>query len=238
MIIKSKPVEVIHLSMCRVFVSTNGHPLDKTVRDANLFCWFRHLERVSFFVPAESWDMFKRIAIILGSITLAGLVVGAIFFYVTGGSNPDTVNKLMIQTAYLAKSKESYARCYNSINHGTSLIGDVRLEIKGENFNNDSITSDRLDEIEKSFMDTAKRACQKTVDDYQNTYDSAVKYQNEIDSSNSGLWNFLFGSASDQPSAQDLSLVEPAYVRMSVAFNDYIFTEQEVKDYFEKDLGL
>jgi len=52
--IKSKPVKVVHLSMCRVFVSTNGHPLDKTVRDANLFCWFRHLERVSFFIPQKA----------------------------------------------------------------------------------------------------------------------------------------------------------------------------------------
>ncbi len=219
-------------------MSINGHPLDKTVRDANLFCWFRHLERVSFFVPAESWDMFKRIAIILGSITLAGLVVGAIFFYVSGGPNPDTANKLMIQTAYLAKSKESYARCYNSINHGTSLIGDVRLEIKGENFNNDSINSDRLDEVETSFMDTVKLECQKSVDEYHAAYNSAVKYQNEMESSGNGLWNILFGAASGRLSVEDLSTLEPSYARMTIAFNDYIFTEQQVKEYFEEQLGI
>jgi hypothetical protein len=224
--------------MYRVFVSINGHPLDKTVRDANLFCWFRHLERVSFFVPAESWDMFKRIAIILGSIILAGLVVGAVFLYVTGGSNPDTANKFMIQTAYLAKSKESYAQCYNSINHGTSLIGDVRLEIKGENFNDDSITSDLLDEIETSFMETVKLECQKTVDDYQYAYDSAVGYKSELEDSGNGLWSFFFGSAADESSTRDLSLLEPTRVRMMVAFNDYVFTEQQVKAYFVEKLGL
>ena len=213
-------------------------PTRQNSRDANLFCWFRHLERVSFFVPAESWDMFKRIAIILGSIILVGLVVGAIFFYLTGGSNPDTANKLLIQTAYLAKSKESYARCYNSINHGTSLIGDVRLGIKGENFNDDSITSDRLNEIEALFMETVRLECEKTIDDYQSTYDNAVKYQGEIDSSNNGLWNFLFGSASGQTSARELNLVEPAYARMSIPFNNYVFTEQEVKDYFDEQLKL
>ena|SRR3990167_11406214 len=127
MIIKSKPAEVIHLRMCRVFVSTNGHPLDKTVRDANLFCWFRHLERVSFFVSAESWDMFKRIAVILGSTIVLALIIGAISSDINGGSNPDAASDLIKQTAYLTKSKESYARCYNSINYGTSLIGDVRL---------------------------------------------------------------------------------------------------------------
>ncbi|MBH2007607.1 hypothetical protein I8H83_03320 [Candidatus Saccharibacteria bacterium] len=182
--------------------------------------------------------MFKRIAIILGSIILAGLVVGAISFYVTGESNPETANKLMIQTAYLAKSKESYARCYNSINYGTSLIGDIRLEIKGENFNNDSITSDRLDEIEASFMDTVKLKCQKTVDEYQSAYDDAVKYHSEIESSNNGLWNILFGSADSPPSTQDLGSFEPAYVRMSIAFNDYVFSEQDVEEYFKKELSL
>ena len=40
--------------VCIVLI--NEHPFDKTVRDANLFCWFRRLERVSFFVPAESED--------------------------------------------------------------------------------------------------------------------------------------------------------------------------------------
>jgi hypothetical protein len=182
--------------------------------------------------------MFKRILIILGSIILAGLIVGVIYFYLTSGSNPETANKLMIQTSYLAKSKESYARCYNSINHGTSLIGDVRLEIKRENFNNDSITSDRLDEIEKSFMDSVKLQCQKTVDDYQTAYDSAVIYQDEIEDSSNGMWNFLFGSANGQASTQDLSLIEPAYARMSLSFNDYVFTEQQVKGYFISQLGL
>lgn len=51
MIEKSKPVEAIHLE-CVEFVSKNGHPFNKQLGH-NLFCWFRHLERVSFFIPAE-----------------------------------------------------------------------------------------------------------------------------------------------------------------------------------------
>jgi len=236
MIIKSKPVEVIHLRMCRVFVSINGHPLDKTVRDANLFCWFRHLERVSFFVPAESWDMFKRIAIILGSTILLALIVGAISLCITGGSNPDKASELMKQTAYLTKSKESYARCYNSINYGTTLIGDVRLAIKDENFNDDSITSERLNAIENTFMDTVKSKCQKTVDDYQQSYDAAVINHEEIQSSSNTLWSLFFGSANSQLPSQSLNSLAPASVRMELAYSDCIFTEQDVKRYFEEQL--
>lgn len=87
-------------------------------------------------------------------------------------------------------------------------------------------------------MDSVKLECQKTVDDYQQAYDKAVKDQEEIQSSSNALWNFFFGSMSSQPSAQDLNSFEPARARMSIAFNDYVFTEQEVKDYFEKQLGL
>jgi|GEM_PF-1309570 len=182
--------------------------------------------------------MLKRIAIISVSIALVLLAVGVLFIYRTGGANPQTANDLLDKTAYLSKSKDGYSRCYNSINYGTSLIGDVRLQIKSENFNNDSITSDRLDAIEKSFMDTVKLECQKTVDDYQLAYDKAVKDQEELQSSTNALWNFLFGSANGQTSTQDLSSFEPTRARMSIAFNDYVFTKQEVKDYFDEQLSL
>lgn len=182
--------------------------------------------------------MFKRIAIILGSTLLLVLIVGAINLFIAGGSNPDTASDLIKQTAYLTKSKESYARCYNSINYGTSSIGDVRLKIKGENFNNDSITSERLDVIEKSFMDTVKLKCQKVVDDYQQSYDMAVKDQEEIQGSSNVLWNLFFGSVNSQPSRQDIDSLAPASARMGIAYNDYIFTEMDAKDYFDKQLGL
>lgn len=181
--------------------------------------------------------MLKRVAIILGSIVLGLAAIGVLYFYFTGGSNPQTPSDLLT-TSYLEKSKESYARCYNSINYGTSLIGGVRLSILSENFYDKSINSERLDTIEKSFMDTVKLECQKTVDDYQLAYDKAVKDQEEVQSSTNALWNFLFGSANGQPSVQDLSPFDPARARMSIAFNDYVFTEQEVKDYFNQQLGL
>jgi hypothetical protein len=182
--------------------------------------------------------MFKRIAIILGSVALGLAVIGVLYFYFTGGSNPETANDLFNKTTYMAKSKDSYARCYNSINYGTSLIGDVRLNILSENFNDKSINSDRLDIIEKSFMDSVKLECQKTIDDYQLAYDGAVKSQEEMQGSTNALWNFFFGSANSQPSALDLRSFEPGRTRMSTSFNDYVFTEQQVKDYFEKQLGL
>jgi hypothetical protein len=182
--------------------------------------------------------MLKRIAIIVGSVVLGIAVIGALYFYLTGGPNPQAASDLLDKTTYLAKSKESYARCYNSINYGTSLIGDIRLKILSENFYDKSINSDRLDTVEKSFMDTVKAKCQKTVYDYQQAYDKAIGDQEEMHSSTNAIWNFLFGSANGQPTPQELNSFAPARARMSIAFNDYIFTEQEVKEYFNQQLGL
>jgi hypothetical protein len=193
---------------------------------------------VSFFVPAESWDMFKQIAIITGSILLAIAVVGVAYLYFTGGTNPQTASDMLNKTAYLAKSSESYARCYNSINYGTSLIGDVRLQILSDNFYDKSITSDRLDIIQNSFMESVKQKCQKTVDDYQQAYDGATKDKEEINSSENALWNFLFGFTRNRSTTQDLSTYAPARARMTIPFNDYVFTQEQVQDYFKEQLGL
>jgi hypothetical protein len=181
--------------------------------------------------------MFKKIAIITVSILAGIAIIGAIFFYLTGGPNPEKANDLTLQTAYMAKSTESYARCYNSVNYGTSLIGDVRLKILSENFNDDSINSDRLDIIEKSFMDTVvSPKCEKTIADYETAYEAAVADSDELEGHE--VWNFFFGATLSQPTTRDLSGFQSSRARMSIAFNDYVFTEQEVKDYFDQHLDL
>lgn len=176
--------------------------------------------------------MFKRIAIISVSIGLVLLVVGVLFICRKDGVNPRTANDLLDKTAYLSKSKDSYSRCYNSINYGTSLIGDVRLQIKSENFNDDSINSDRLNIIEKSFMDTVvSPKCEKVITDYETAYEAAVADSHELEGHE--VWNFFFGATLSQPATRDLSGFQSSRARMSIAFNDYVFTEQEVKDYFD-----
>lgn len=181
--------------------------------------------------------MFKKIAIIIGSALAGIVIIGAIFFYFNGGPNPEKATDLTLQTAYMAKNSESYARCYNSVNHGASLIGDVRLKILSENFYDDSINSERLDVVEKSFMDVVVNPkCQSVIADYETAYKTAVIDKNELQGHE--LWSFFFGSTLSQPTTQDLSEFESSRARMSIAFNDYVFTQQEVKDYFDKELEL
>lgn len=85
-------------------MSINGYPLDKTVSDTNLFCWFRYLERVSFFVPAERekcmTDKTEEINItFLQKVAALGVVVliATIIFAIVGAiSGHPTVNRRQI----------------------------------------------------------------------------------------------------------------------------------------------
>jgi len=78
----------------------------------------------------------------------------------------------------------------------------------------------------------------KTVDDYQQSYDQAIKYQEEINSPNNAVWMFLFGFTQDHSLSQDLSQYSNASACMSVSLNDYVYTKDQVKTYFDSALNL
>ena len=215
--------------MCRVFVSINGHPLDKTDRDANLFCWFRHLERVSFFVPAESWDMFKRIAIITSSILLVVAVVSIGFAYFSLSNKQGQINERAISLQNeLLSSGDDYAKCYNSINRGSFTINDVSLSYL--RYDSTDAEKDKLNSISSDFMDGIKKQCETKVSDYEDNYQ---KLSDTIKESNQTAWvSFLIGG--NQVTDRDLSGLSPTYVRFNAGdpLTYMIFTKQDVEQYF------
>lgn len=48
----------------------------------------------------------------------------------------------------------------------------------------------------------------------------------------------MFGSGSQSMPSSEISQYSPSNVRLKVSFNDYVFTEQEVTEYFKKQLNL
>lgn len=180
----------------------------------------------------------KIMGTVVGSILLLLIVLGVAYVYITGGVNSETVSDLNLQTEYLKKNDESYARCYNSVNYGASLLGNVRLRVLSENFNNISITSARLDAIQEKFMSGVKAKCQKSINDYELAYKKATTDQHEINSAQNAFLDYFFGSARGLPSMDDLSSYAPASARIRLAFNDCIFTEKDAKEYFETELGI
>jgi hypothetical protein len=91
--------------------------------------------------------------------------------------------------------------------------------------------------VEKSFMDTVVNPkCESVIRDYETAYKNAIIDSDQLQGHE--LWNFIFGATLSQPTTQDLSVFQSSRARMSVAFNDYVFTEQEVEAYFTSSLGL
>ncbi len=174
----------------------------------------------------------------IGLSAVLALIVFAIIFIPSGTAKPSTVNDYTVSKAYLSKNSESYARCYNSINYGTSVLTDVRLAILSENFSNGSVTSARLDTVQASFMKTVEDRCRKTVDAYENAYDKANRSLTQIKEAETSWWTLVAGSPGRELTTDSLGDYSLARVRMTVALNDVVFTNQEAKQYFKTQLGL
>lgn len=75
---------------------------------------------------------------------------------------------------------------------------------------------------------SVKQKCNKSISDYESTYKKAENSASEIKGLKIGWRTFVFGGESS------IQLVESCNIatlsaRMTVAFNDYVFTQQEVR---------
>jgi len=174
------------------------------------------------------------------AILVAVIAAGALGFFLLDKSSEQTAKeqRLFLIEAKLNKSTEKYAKCYNSVNYGTSLIGDVRLKIIGENFYDDSITPQRLDVIQESFMDTVRSKCDATIAGYENDYDEYKRLSEQTGETASWL-SLLIGGTQSPSIGNKLTEFDPSMVRVfsGSSFNNYIFTKEEVEIYFSEKLA-
>lgn len=178
--------------------------------------------------------MLKGLLIVIGI-----LVVLALFFVFPGGTmSSDDMSDYTLSKAYLAKNTEQYARCYNSVNYGTSGLIDVELALTSEYFNDQRVSSESMEPVEENFMNTVKQKCDKPISDYESAYNKAQVIQEKSEKLSFGWRTFVFGGSSQSIPASEVLQYSPANVRMSLAFNDYIFTEAEVKLFYKEQLGL
>ena len=140
--------------------------------------------------------------------------------------------------AYLAKNTEQYARCYNSVNYGTSGLIDVELALMAEHFNDQRVSSDTMKPIEQSFMNGVKQKCDKSINDYESAYKKIEAIQQKSESLKVGWRTFVFGGANHSIPSSEIFRYSPASARMTVAFNDYVFTADEAKSFYMEQLGL
>lgn len=152
--------------------------------------------------------------------------------------NSDDMREYTLSKAYLEKNTEQYARCYNSVNYGTSGLTDIELALMSEYFNDPRVSSDTMKPVEQSFMNRIKQKCDKSINDYESAYKKAEAIQQKSGSLKVGWKTFVFGGGNPSIPSSEITQYSPASARMTVAFNDYVFTADEAKTFYEEQLGL
>ena len=178
--------------------------------------------------------MLKKLLV---GLVVIGLIV-LIFIFPGESMNTDDLNSYVINKAYLAKNGESYARCYNSVNYGTSGLIDVELSLKSEYFNDPRVSYEKIKEVEDSFLNSIKQRCDKIVSDYESAYKKTDEIQKKSESLSMGWRTLLLGGNSQSISSNEISSYSPTSARMTVAFNDYVFTYDEARKFYKEKLGL
>ena len=171
--------------------------------------------------------MNKVVPIVLSSLAfliLVGLIIGYVILSSKQGKLAESVTKS--QTLLLA-SGDQYAKCYNSVNYGSSMVMDVSLTYL--KWNSSEAEKTRLDQIETDFMTEVEEKCNSKVSAYENEYKAYEAKVAEYEKS--GWINFLVGGSVVGTNAEDLS---PSRVRMNAGFplSTLIFTKEEVNQYF------
>ncbi len=181
--------------------------------------------------------MLEKLGIVVGVLAVAGFLIASLLFpgeYLTDEQS----NDYLLRKAYMAKNAEPYARCYNSVNHGQVLLDDVELDIKSYHYHDPSITSERLNKIGKRFLENVKKQCNKTLTDYEDAYKDALEIQKTANSLQGAWWTFLVGGSKNEIASEDLSSYTPDNARLSLFFTEYVFTRDDVQEFYDKELGL
>jgi len=167
------------------------------------------------------------------------VVVAVILFMFPGDAmSSDDMRDYTLSKAYLVKNTEQYARCYNSVNHGTSGLSDVELALMSEYFNDPRVTSEAMETVEESFLNDIKQECNESISKYESAYNTAEEIQEKSESLSVGWRTFVFGGGNQSIPASEVLEYSPARARMSLAFNDYIFTQDEAERFYREQLGL
>lgn len=166
------------------------------------------------------------------------VVVGLLFMFPGDSMNSDDMREYTLSKAYLEKNTEQYARCYNSVNYGVSGLTDVEIALMGEHLNDPRVTAETMKPVEASFMNGIKQKCDKAISDYESAYKKVETVQEKSESLKIGWRTFVFGGSDQKIPANEISQYSPERARMTLAFNDYVFTADEVKSFYKEQLGL
>ena len=171
-------------------------------------------------------------------IALVGLVLTAgILANISGTPDFETTSKNTLAKAYMGKNKDRYVTCYNSVNNGATVIGRVSMgylayETAGASF------VDKLNATEEKFKTQVGTECKPSIDGYESNFKTYVTTSNEIAKAQQSVLDKMLGGKPEADPAE-LREFEPSMIRFHGGnpFENLIFTEEDVKQFFVAELG-
>lgn len=163
-----------------------------------------------------------------GVLVLGALIVG---YFTFGSVDAGEANKQLLLEASLAKKADHYAKCYNSINYGTTMVGNVSISYLYHH------EVDRLHEIENAFMEQVKQQCEKPVAEYEAEYKKLAEMDRKL--AEEASWKSFLFSWVNPPDSSQVDSLEPSTVRFSSGnpMTNFIFTREEVEKFFQESLA-
>ncbi|TAH32546.1 hypothetical protein EYC58_02730 [Candidatus Saccharibacteria bacterium] len=175
--------------------------------------------------------------VLIGIAIAIAVIAVCIIGYSVLGANTDNVKDkqtLFLLEATLNKTKDKYAQCYNSVNYGKLLVGQVAMSYS--TYETTTTEQAKLDGIEESFLAEVAGKCDGAIKEYESKYQEYKSLSEKIGETSSWL-SLLIGGSESQPVGMRVTEYEPSMVRFnSSQFSNYVFSEQDVKKYFDGEL--
>jgi hypothetical protein len=177
----------------------------------------------------------KRLLVIAG-LAIVTLIGVGIVASISSPVDSELVSKNTLAKAYLDKNGEDYARCYNSINYGSTVINSVTLSYT--NYDTPEAEMQKIKATEAGFAQKIKDQCQKNVDEYESNFKAYQTSTTELEKSSESLLSKMLGMNS-RDNASGASKYEPSLVRLKAGspFTLLVFTEDDVATYYKAQLG-
>lgn len=179
--------------------------------------------------------MIGTIGKITGGLVLIVIIAGVGLNEIKGTPDMELVNRNTVAKATLEKQADKYARCDHSLKLGSVKVSDVSLSYL--KWNSTDEEKQAIKATETKFMDQVHATCDPVLKEYADSFVTYKQTSRDIAKAQASLFDKLINKT---PSISDdeFSTYEPSYVSMTRGGSEYVFTETDIQQFFDKNLEI
>lgn len=174
---------------------------------------------------------------IVSGVFIAGFLTIGVLSSVKQPPNSKTMQDNTIAKAYMDKNKDQYAKCKNSLGLGKTKIYQVtQTYIK---FENTKAQNQHAQDTEKNFIKKLEKECNPTIKGYEANFEIYKTTMAELARADRSLLDDILGIKSESEQT-NLFEYQPSAVAMLTGVSideSLVFSEQDVKSFYKKEMG-